>query len=131
MNVHRHSISFPPSVIALAITAVFSIRFIFLLPFSSSVRQGHYETALSKISFLIYAREDLTFPLGLIKSLTAPFQDANVGHVGAIPLFAVFFKTLATVFPYFQTFDYFVLLEMLSCFFFRIFRHSLDEKIGS
>ena len=130
MNVHRHSISFPPSVIALAITAVFSIRFIFLLPFSSSVRQGNYETAVSKIGFLIYAREDLTFPLGLIKSLTAPFQDANVGNMGAIPLFAVFFKMLATVFPYFQTFDYFVLLEMLACFFTAFFAIHLMKKLG-
>ena len=103
------------SLIALAISLVFSLRFLKTLPFSGNTRLSNYETVMSLASVFIYNREPFSFPLGAIRGLTFPFQDANIGNVGGIPLFGVFFKALGKVIPYFETFDFFVLIELLSC----------------
>jgi hypothetical protein len=100
----------------LGVAAIFSIRFIFSLPFSNFTRDGNYESVTTLFSFLIYSREKFSFPIGTIRGLTAPFYDANIGNVGAIPLFAIVTKALGKVFPYFETFDYFVLIDITSCF---------------
>ena len=104
-----------PLFLAGCITTIFSIRFLYLLPFSSTVKQGNYETITSKISFFIFAQEDFSFPLGVIKGLAFPFEESNIATVGAIPLFALIFKFLSKFIPYFQTFDYSTLLELLAC----------------
>jgi hypothetical protein len=105
-----------PSTIALAIAAIYSIRFLNCLPFSGYTRLYNYETITTLTSYLLYVQEPFSFPLGVIKRLTFPFEDANVGNVGALPLFAVFFKAAGVVIPYFKSFDYVVLIEMLFSF---------------
>ena len=105
-----------PTTIALAITAIYSVRFLNCLPFSGFTRIFNYETVTTLTSYLIYAEEPFSFPLGAIKRLTFPFQDANAGNVGALPLFAVFFKAAGVPFPYFRTFDFFPLVEIISVF---------------
>ncbi|MDB5534178.1 MAG: hypothetical protein JWO28_2493 [Hyphomicrobiales bacterium] len=105
-----------PAAIALAITAIYSIRFLNCLPFSGYTRLYNYETITTLTSYLLYVQEPFSFPLGVIKRLTFPFEDANVGNVGALPLFAVFFKAAGAVIPYFKDFDYVVLIELLFCF---------------
>lgn len=119
-----------PLTVAVGIAALFSVRFLNCLPFSGFTRVFNYETVSTLTSFFIYAREPLSFPLGSIKGLTFPFEDANVGNVGAIPLFAVSFKALGKIFPYFQTFDYFVLLEILSCFLTAFFAQKALVTLG-
>lgn len=103
-----------PVGIAFVIAVLFSVRFLDCLPFSGSTRVFNSETAITLTSFLMYAQEPFSFPLGSIKALTFPFEDANVGNVGAIPLFAVSIKAVGQLFPYFLTFDYFILIEILS-----------------
>jgi hypothetical protein len=67
--------------------------------------------------YLIYAQEPLSFPLGIIKGLSFPFNDvANIMR-GPIPLFAIPIKILSTVYPPLAEFYYFVLVELLSSFF--------------
>lgn len=105
-----------PVTIALGVAALFSIRFLNCLPFSGFTRIFNYETVSTLTSFFIYAEEPFSFPLGSIKRLAFPFADANVGNVGAIPLFAVSVKTVGQLIPYFQTFDYFISVEIFSCF---------------
>ncbi len=104
------------ALIAFAVTLVFTIRFLNTLPFSGYTRLFNYETVMSLVSVFIYNREPFSFPLGSIKGLTFPFEDANVGNVGAIPLFAVLVKALGKLIPFFRTFDYFVAIEIVSCF---------------
>jgi len=103
-------------VVALLITMLFSIRFINVLPFSGFSRVFNQETIATLSSFLMYAQEPWSFPIGLIKGLSYPFSDGNIGNVGAIPLFALIFKAFGTLMPYFQYFDYFVLVDITSCF---------------
>lgn len=119
-----------PIAVAFGIAALFSIRFLNCLPFSGSTRVFNYETVATLISQLIFAREPWSFPLGAIRDLTFPFTDANVGNVGALPLFAVGFKALGTLIPYFATFDYFVLVEILSCFLTAYFAQKILELLG-
>jgi hypothetical protein len=105
-----------PATIALAITVIYSVRFLNCLPFSGYTRLFNYETITTLTSYLLYVQEPFSFPLGAIKRLTFPFEDANVGNVGALPLFAVSFKAAGAVIPYFKTFDFFVLVELLFSF---------------
>ena len=101
---------------SLLVTGIYSVRFLDVLPFMGTTRLFNYETAMSLISVFIYNREPFSFPIGTIRELTFPFQDANIGSVGGIPLFAIFFKALGKIVPYFQTFDFFPLIELISCF---------------
>lgn len=119
-----------PITVSLAVTMIFSIRFLACLPFSDATRVFNPETITTLTSFLIYAQEPWSFPLGAIRGLTFPFSDANIGNVGAIPLFALAFKALGTLVPYFQTFDYFVLVEIASCFFTALFAQSILLSLG-
>lgn len=119
-----------PWTIALGISAIYSIRFLYCLPFSGYTRLFNYETVTTLTSYLIYAGEPFSFPLGAIKRLTFPFQDANVGNVGALPLFAVFFKAAGALVPYFKTFDYFVLVEIISSFFTAYFAQMILLSLG-
>jgi hypothetical protein len=105
-----------PATIALAITAIYSIRFLNCLPFSGYTRLFNYETITTLTSYLLYVQEPFSFPLGAIQRLTFPFEDANVGNVGALPLFAISFKAAGAIIPYFRNFDYFVLIELLFIF---------------
>ena len=118
MKQHHHmsSILAHPVTVAIGVTLLFASRFFNCLPFSGFTREFNYETAATLISYLVFTQEPWSFPLGTIKGLTFPFEHANVGNVGAIPLFALCFKALGTIFTYFKTFDYFVLLDLLSCF---------------
>ncbi|MEI7431229.1 MAG: hypothetical protein WCL27_12305, partial [Betaproteobacteria bacterium] len=119
-----------PLAIALGVAVVFMLRFANCLPFSDSTRIFNYETASTLASYLIYSNEPFTFPLGAIKGLTYPFNDANIGNVGAIPLFAIVFKCLCKIFPFFKTFDYFVLVEILSCFWTAYFAQKTLMMLG-
>lgn len=119
-----------PVTVALAVTVLFSIRFVFCLPFLGATRIFNPETITTLTSFLIFAQEPWSFPLGAIKGLTFPFSDANIGNVGAIPLFAIAFKTLGKFIPYFQTFDYFVLVEIISCFLTALFSQFILRTLG-
>lgn len=106
-----------PATIALAVTAIYAIRFANCLPFSGNTRIFNYETITTLTSYFLYVQEPLSFPLGTIERLTFPFVDANVGNVGALPLFAVTFKLLGWLIPYFKNFDFFPLVELIACFF--------------
>ena len=119
-----------PVTVAIGITLLFASRFFTCLPFSGFTREFNYETAATLISYLIFAQEPWSFPLGTIKGLTFPFEVGNVGNVGAIPLFALCFKALGTIFTYFKTFDYFVLLDILSCFFTAFFSQKILGTLG-
>jgi len=119
-----------PIFIAILIAAIFSIRFIECLPFSNDTRVFNEETAPTTISYLIYAKEDFSFPIGGIKNIGFPFSDGNVGNVGAIPLFAIAFKALGKLLPYFQTFDYFVFIEIFSSFFTAYFALKIFTMLG-
>ncbi len=98
------------------VTAIFAIQFLYCLPFLGNTRVFNPETVGTLISYFIYAGEPFSFPLGEIKSITFPFVDGNVGNVGALPLFAITFKALGKVLSYFQKFDYFIFVEILSSF---------------
>ena len=119
-----------PVSTSIFVTALYSIRFLDVLPFSGFTRLFNYETVTTLVSYLIYARESFSFPLGQIAGLTYPFVDANVGNVGALPLFAILFKSLGKIFPYFQTFDYFVFVELLSCFVTALFAQKILLRVG-
>ena len=105
-----------PIAVALGIAALLSLRFLNCLPFSGFTRIFNQETIATLTSFLMFAQEPWSFPLGTIKGQAFPFADANIGNVGVIPLFALTFKAFGKVFPYFQTLDYFVLVDIASCF---------------
>ena len=124
-----HKVFAQPGGIACFVTLLFAVRFLDCLPFSGFTRSFNYETVATLTSYFIYAAEPLSFPLGAIKGLSFPFQDANVGNVGAMPLFAVFFKTLGKMFPYFLTFDYFILVEVISCFLTAYFSQKISDKL--
>ena len=121
---------YSPYGVACLVTCIFSLHYFNCLPFSGYIKLFNYETVATLTSYLIYAQEPWTFPLGQIKSLTFPFEDANVGNVGALPLFAISFKALGTVFGYFKTFDYFVLVDLLSCFATALFSQKILLKLG-
>lgn len=119
-----------PATISILVTALCSIRFLDVLPFSDFTRLFNYETVTTLVSYFIYAREPFSFPLGQIVGLTYPYADANIGNVGALPLFAIIFKSLGKIFPYFQTFDYFVFVELLSCFVTALFAQKILLRLG-
>ena len=119
-----------PAGIASVVAGIFSVRFLDCLPFSQSTRLFNYETVATLVSFLMYAKEPLSFPLGAIESLTFPFHDANVGNVGALPLVAILVKALGTLIPYFQTFDYFVLVEIVAVWFTTLFSQYILLMLG-
>ena len=75
-------------------------------------------------------KEDFSFPIGEIRNIGFPFSDGNVGNVGAIPLFAIAFKALGKLLPYFQTFDYFVFIEIFSSFFTAYFALKIFTMLG-
>lgn len=119
-----------PKFVALFVTIIFSIRFIDCLPFSGNTQLFNTESIAELISFLIYSKEPFSFPIGSIKSLTFPFVDANVGNVGVVPLFAIIIKALGKIFGYFETFDYFVLINIVSCFLTVYFTQKILLLIG-
>ncbi len=119
-----------PITIAAGVAVLFSIRFLYCLPFSGFTRGFNYETVTTLVSFLIFAQEPWSFPVGVIKDLAFPYEDANIGNVGALPLFALSFKALGTVASYFQTQDYFILVEILSCFLTAFFAQKILASIG-
>ncbi len=122
----RHS----TALISLLVTAIFCIRFLYVLPFSGNTRVFNYETVTSLASIFIYNSEPISFPLGTIKGLTFPFHDANIGNVGGMPLFALVFKFLGRVIPYFRTFDFFVLIELICCFVTAWFAQKILKSLG-
>lgn len=119
-----------PVAVALGIAILFSLRFLDALPFSGFSKVFNQETVATLTSFLMFAQEPWSFPIGTIKGLAYPFADGNIGNVGAIPLFALIFKALGKVFPYFQTFDYFVLVDILSCFLTAYFSQKILVAVG-
>ncbi len=119
-----------PIAIAAGVAILFSIRFLYCLPFSGSTRGFNYETVTTLVSFLIFAHEPWSFPVGGIKGLAFPFDDANIGNVGALPLFALSFKALGAFSPYFLNQDYFILVEILSCFLTAYFAQRVLGPIG-
>lgn len=127
---HLFSILSSPISIALAVTALFSLRYVNSLPFSGFIQAFNAETIATLVSYLTYAGEPVSFPLGSIKGLTFPFEDANVGNVGAVPLFAIGFKILGQFIPYFQTFNYVVLIYIVSCFITAYFVQKILSVLG-
>lgn len=119
-----------PIAIAIGVAVLFSIRFLYCLPFSGFTRGFNYETVTTLASFLIFAHEPWSFPVGVIKGLAFPFDDANIGNVGALPLFALSFKALGAFSPYFPNQDYFILVEILSCFLTAYFAQKVLGPIG-
>ena len=119
-----------PIAVALGIAFLFSLRFLDGLPFSGFSKVFNQETVATLASFLMFAQEPWSFPIGTIKGLAFPFTDGNIGNVGAIPLFAIIFKALGKVVPYFQTFDYFVLIDVLSCFLTAYFAQKILMSLG-
>lgn len=117
-------------MVSLLIACIFSIRYINCLPFSGYTRDFNYETVATLLSYFIYAAEKWTFPIGEITSFTYPFLDANIGNVGGIPLFGILFKILASFFPYFLNFDYFILVDIASSFFTAYFAQKILLKLG-
>lgn len=112
--------------VAMLAALVFGARFVDCLPFSGSTRAFNPETASTLYSFLIYAGEPWSFPIGRIDRLTFPFFDANIGNVGALPLLAIGTKLLGSAWVYFRTFDYFVFTELASSFLTAMFvQHAL------
>ena len=101
---------------AFLLTFIFAFKFINCLPFSGYTRLWNYEGIASLLSYFVYSSESWSFPLGLVKNLAFPYQIVNIGNTGQIPFFALFFKSLGTIFHYFRTFDYFILLEIISFF---------------
>jgi hypothetical protein len=95
------------------ITIIFSFRFLNCLPFSAYTREFNPETVATLLSYLIYSEENWTFPIGQIKSLAFPFESANIGNVGSIPLFAIFFKLIS---PVTGPIDYAVIIDIFTCF---------------
>jgi len=79
--------------------------------------------------YLIYAQEPFTFPLGVIKNLSFPFQAANTAR-GSMPIFAIFFKLLSKVYPAFEQVYYFVLAEMIAVFLTVLFTCMLLKHFG-
>ena len=124
------SVNYFTFFISLVVTCLYSTHIFYCLPFSGYTREFNYETIATLASFFIYTQEPWSFPLGQIKSLTFPFEDANVGNVGALPLFAISFKILGTFIDYFKTFDYFVLIELTSCFGSAFFSQKILLKLG-
>jgi hypothetical protein len=116
MSKKKHNQLLSTLLISLGITVFFSVRYIYVLPFSGFNQVFNTETVATVFSFLIYFNEPINFPLGKIGGLTFPYFDANVGNVGAIPLFAIPLKILSRVIPYLKTFDYLVLINLVSCF---------------
>lgn len=119
-----------PIAVALGVAVLFSIQFADVLPFSGFSRAFNQETIATFASFLMFAQEPWSFPIGAIKGLAFPSTDGNIGNVGAIPLFALIFKALGKVFPYFQTFDYAVLVDILSCFLTAFFAQKILVALG-
>lgn len=117
-------------MVSFLVACIFSIRYINCLPFSGYTREFNYETVATLLSYFIYAAEKWSFPIGEITSFTYPFLDANIGNVGGIPLFGVFFKILASFFPYFLNFDYFILVDIASSFFTAYFSQKILLKLG-
>ena len=81
-----------PVALALAVTILFSVRSIDALPFSGFSKTFNQETIATFASFLMFAQEPWSFPIGNIQGLAFPFSDGNIGNVGALPLFAMLFK---------------------------------------
>ncbi len=125
IGIFRH-----PSMVALGIAVLFSLRFLDGLPFSGFSKVFNQETVATLTSFLMYAQEPWSFPIGTIQGLAFPFSDGNIGNVGAIPFFALIFKALGTAFPYFQTFDYFVLIDIVSCYLTAYFAQKILIAVG-
>lgn len=117
-------------LISLAITALFSIQFAEVLPFSGFLKTFNQETVASYYSYLLFAQEPWAFPVGEIRGLSFPFEDGNIGNTGVIPLFALFFKALGTLFPYFKSFYYFVLIDIVACFLTSFFSLNILVRLG-
>lgn len=112
------------------VTAIFSILHLHSLPGSDHYPKLSYESYLTHSSYILFAHEPWSFPVGKIPKLTYPFPDANIGNTGCIPIAAIFFKALGNIFPYFKTFYYFSSLEMISVFFSAFFISRIFLLLG-
>ena len=80
--------------------------------------------------YLIYARESIGLPIGIIKGLSFPFADvANIIR-GPIPLFAIPLKILSKIFPPLAEFYYFGLVEIISVFFSALFAWGIAREFN-
>lgn len=116
--------------ISLVISVFFAVRYLNCLPFSGYTRVFNYETIATLTSVFLYFKESISFPLGVIKGLTFPFHDANIGNVGAIPLFALAIKLIGRFFEKLQVFDYFIFVELISVFFTAYFTDKINLLLG-
>jgi len=125
-NTHKlnKQFAFLSSIIA---AVIFSLRYINCLPFSGKMPVVNYEGVNRLASFMIYAKEPFSFPLGLIKGLTFPFHDADVLRGGAIPIFAILFKALSRLYAPLSELYYFGLIEIMAVFFTAYFAYLLLE----
>ena len=81
--------------------------------------------------YLIYARESIGLPLGVIKGLSFPFADvANIIR-GPIPLFAVPLKILSKMLPALAELYYFGLVEIISAFFSALFAWGIAREFNA
>ena len=117
-------------LISIIVTIIYSCRIVNIFYLPGHSKNFNQETVASFASFLMFAQEPWSFPLGTINGLTFPFYEGNIGNVGAVPLFAIFFKFLGSLFPYFKTFDYVILIELLSCLLTAFFTQKILLIIG-
>ncbi|PIS09192.1 hypothetical protein COT75_02945 [Candidatus Beckwithbacteria bacterium CG10_big_fil_rev_8_21_14_0_10_34_10] len=114
-------------ILALLVTAVFSLRWQNCLPFSGKMPVITNSDVMSIWGrYLIFAKENFSFPLGSIKSLSFPFQTANITR--AFPLFSLILKFLSKIFPLLGKFYYFPLVEIMAVFLTAYFTCLLLDK---
>jgi len=110
-------IVFYQSIFCAVFTAgVFSFRWANCLPFSGRMPVlGDGDKLELWARYILYVKEPLDYPLGVIKSLSFPFQTSNISH-GPVELFAIIFKVLSKVYAPLSEFYYLVFIEILFVF---------------
>lgn len=103
-------------IVAIVVTAVYSIRWSNCLPFSGYFPALDNVDRLSFVGrFLVFAREPFSFPLGTIHNLSFPFESAHIAR-GVVSIAALLFKAIGQIYRPMLEFDYFVLTEILAVF---------------
>ena len=112
---------------AIFTTSIFSLRWSNCLPFSGDTPIFNSTDVLdSWARYLIWVREPLSFPLGVIKGMRFPFCDGVIG-CNTLPLFAIPLKLLSKIYPSFSEFYFFISVELLFVFLVAFFSCSLLE----
>lgn len=103
-------------LISVAITLCFGLQYTQLFPFIGYSPNFNYEIISTHVSTQIFVIEPFSYPLGKIEKLTFPYQDANIGNVGGIPLFAIAQKLLGLIFPIAKEIWLYPIINLCSAF---------------